>query len=217
VDLVPAVDLILRQRRRTPAGQSALVALSGIDGAGKGYLGARLAERLRAEGCNAALLGVDGWLNLPSRRFSADDPAGHFYRHAIRSDEMFARLVLPLRDRRSIRLEADFTDETATTYRSHVYEHHDVDVILLEGIYLLRRDLRAHYDLSIWIECTFETALERALARAQEGMSPRETIRAYETIYFPAQRIHFERDEPCAAASLVIVNDPRLERTAGPP
>ena len=83
-------------------------------------------------------------------------------------------------------------------------------MIVLEGVYLLKRALRAHYDVAGWIDCTFETALERALARGQEGLPADETIAAYRTIYFPAQEIHFARDEPRAAASAVLVNDPRL-------
>ena len=55
-------------------------------------------------------------------------------------------------------------------------------------------------------------ALERALRRGQEGLPPEQVVRAYETIYFPAQRIHFERDEPRSGADLVLGNDPRLVR-----
>jgi uridine kinase len=49
--------------------------------------------------------------------------------------------------------------------------------------------------------------LERAIARAQEGLTPDDTIRAYRTIYFPAQEIHFARDNPKPAT---IDNDRRL-------
>jgi uridine kinase len=72
---------------------------------------------------------------------------------------------------------------------------------------LLKRTRRYHYDLSIWIECNFETALKRALARAQEGLPPADTLRAYETIYFPAQRLHFQLDAPIPAANAVLHND----------
>jgi uridine kinase len=60
------------------------------------------------------------------------------------------------------------------------------------------------------VDCTFETALERAVSRGQEGLSPDDTVRAYRTLYFPAQEIHLERDEPRAAATAIICNDPRL-------
>ena len=61
----------------------------------------------------------------------------------FRFEELFTQLVLPLRDARSLRLEADFAEETATEYRRHVYEFTDLDVIVLEGIYLLKAGIRA--------------------------------------------------------------------------
>ena len=63
------------------------------------------------------------------------------------------------------------------------------------------------FDLAIWVDCSFSTALARAIERGQEGLTPAETIAAYETIYFPAQRIHFERDDPQATADLILENE----------
>ena len=203
----PVVAQIVARRRSVPDRRSALVAISGIDGSGKGYVTHRIVEALRARDVRVAAINIDGWLNLPGRRFATVNPAEHFYRHAIRFDQMFAELVLPLRDRRSIRLEAEYAEETATAYRKHVYDFHDVDVVVLEGIYLLKRAFQAYYDLSFWIECSFPTALTRAIARGQEGLSADDTVRAYRTIYFPAQEIHFERDDPRAAATALIDND----------
>ena len=67
---------------------------------------------------------------------------------------------------------------------------------MLEGIYLLKRALQAHYDLSVWIDCSFETARGRAVARAQEALPPEATVSAYQTIYFPAQKIHVHSVPP---------------------
>ncbi len=211
----PVVSRIVEAREAVPAARAVLAAVTGIDASGKGCLSARILEAVRATGLRAACITIDGWLELPRVRFAAVDPGGHFYRRAIRFEEMFERLVLPLRDRRSIRLEADFTEETATAYRRHLYEHHDLDVVLLEGIFLLKREHRTHFDLSAWIDCSFQTALARALLRAQEGQPPEETERAYRTIYFPAQEVHLARDAPRGAATLVVPNDPLLTPAAG--
>jgi uridine kinase len=197
-------------RAAVPATRSALVAVTGIDGCGKGYVTAQIVDALEGRGARVAGINIDGWLNLPRVRFSETNPAEHFYLHAIRFDQLFAELVLPLRDRRSVSIEADHAEETATEYRRQRYEFDDVDVIVLEGVYLLKRALASHYDVSCWIECTFETALERAIARGQEGLSREATVRAYRTIYVPAQEIHFERDDPRAAATVRVENDPRL-------
>ena len=214
LDVEPAVNLILAYVSRLACVsrvRAVLAAITGIDASGKGYVTERIAERLREHGKRVAVINADGWLELPARRFSADNPAEHFYAHAIRFDEMFAQLVLPLRDRRSLHLEADLADPTgANVYRRHTYDFAQIDVVLLEGIFLLIPAYRKHYDLSFWVECSFETALERGVQRAQEGLPPAETIREFETIYFPAQRIHLERDQPRLAATAIIVNDPLM-------
>lgn len=206
-ELQAVTERILETRASIPAQHSALMAITGIDGCGKGYVTAQLLEQLTAEGVRAAIIHVDGWLNLPKVRFDSSNPAEHFYLHAFRFDEMFGQLVLPLRERRTLRLEADYTEETATEYRKHTYEFEELDVILLEGAYLLKRPFQACYDLSIWIECSFEAALKRAIARSQEGLAPEATAEAYRNIYFPAQEIHFRRDDPRRAATFIVDNE----------
>jgi len=215
---VPGLDSLVQriqaERARVPARRCALVVISGIDGAGKGWVAERLRRALLERDTRAAVIGVDGWLNPPAVRFGSLDPGEHFYRHALRLDELRTRLVEPLRAQRSIRLQAELAEETAQVLRPHVHEYHDLDLILLEGIFLLKREHRFQPDLSVWVDCSFETALERALARSQEGLPPEETARAYRSIYFPAQRIHLERDDPRGAADVLLANDPRLTGAA---
>jgi uridine kinase len=196
------------------ASRAFLVGISGIDGSGKGWIARRLARMLEDTGLGVALLGVDLWLNLPPVRFSADRPGKHFYQHALRLEELLARAVLPLREWGRLDLVFDAVEETATAYRPERWSFGEVDVIVLEGIFLFKRGLRAHYDLAVWLDCSFETALERALARGQEGLPPGETVRAYETIYFPAQRVHFEADDPRNGADRVLNNDTPAVRPA---
>jgi uridine kinase len=200
-----AGDVASELRRRRPAG-SLLVAVSGIDGSGKTTLSRRLAAQLEALGLRAALIHLDPWHNPPGVRFSADDPGRHFYANAFRFDELFERLVEPLRRARSVRLAIELTRLPENDAFVHTYDFDDVDVIVLEGIFLFKRELVGRYDLAYWIECPFEVALGRALARNQEGQDEAALRLDYETIYFAAQRIHLAEDRPCAAARAVIDN-----------
>ncbi len=204
------VEKICEARQKVPAQRSVLVAISGIDGCGKGYIAAKIFDLLKTKGLNTVVINGDGWLNLPERRFNSHNPAEHFYLNAFRFEEMFTQLIIPLRDRRAITIEVNFVEETAKDYRKHLYEFKDVDVILLEAIYLLQPAFISYYDLSFWIDCSFETALERALARGQEGLPHEETIKAYQTIYFPAQEIHFQKDNPQSLATAIINNDRKI-------
>ena len=141
------VNRVLERRGKVPENRSLLVGISGIDGSGKGYLAAQIEARLAQRAVTSAVINVDGWLNLPEKRFDRRAPAKHFYESAIRFDEFFSELVMPLRDRRSIYLVADFVEETAYEYRRHTYNIQNVDVILVEGIFLFRKSYRSLFDL----------------------------------------------------------------------
>src|SRR5215470_10795959 len=107
-----AILRIEGMREHVGCQRAALVAVSGIDASGKGYLSRELTQGLQQRGCQVALINVDGWLRLPHERFSAAEPAWHFYTHAIRFEQMFAQLVVPLRERRCVDIEVDFAEET---------------------------------------------------------------------------------------------------------
>jgi uridine kinase len=214
VNIDDVIVKILREQALISEQRSLLVGISGIDGSGKGYVAKQIEARLGQHSIAVANINVDGWLNLPNRRFSTIGPAEHFYANAIRFDELFTKLLLPLKERRSVTLVAEYTDETVENYRQHTYNFKDVGVVLVEGILLFKRAHRGLFDLAVWVDCSFPTALARALARAQEGLSPVETILAYEKIYFPAQKIHFRRDNPRETADLILNNDLSLTQFA---
>lgn len=195
-----------RRRKLTPA-RCLVVGISGIDASGKGVVSDRLAERLRADGFNVAVIHGDGWLHLPERRFSKSNPGEHFYRHAFRFDELFHHLVRPLRETRTVWHKANHTEETASHFRQKVYDLRDIDIAIVECVFLFQPYFEGEFDLRVWIECRFETALARAIARRQEGLGPDETIVAFEQIYFPAQRLHLERDDPKSRADIVYTNE----------
>jgi uridine kinase len=200
-------NAITRKRGAVAPDRAVLVGISGIDASGKGYLAAKIADRLQMEGWKVATIGADDWLNLPEVCINRDNYAEHFYEHAIRFDQMFEQLILPLREKRGISLTADCADAKATSYRKQCYEFRKIDIVLLEGIFLFKPAYRHHFDLTVWIDCSFECALERTVGRGQEGLPPTETIKAFKTIYFPAQLIHLARDNPREAADYIFTND----------
>jgi uridine kinase len=198
---------VLAARSSISLDRALLVGISGIDGSGKGFIAAKLADALRAKSLGVALISADDWLNLPHVCINPDHPGEHFYNHALRLKEMFERLIGPLRDQRQVDVLADCGDAKATVHRKHRYVFRNIDVVLLEGIFLFKPGYREYFDLKIWIECSFQTALGRAIARGQEGLPPAETQQAFETIYFPAQRIHFDHDDPRGVADFILHND----------
>jgi uridine kinase len=199
--------VIAQRKRGLRSDRALLAAISGIDGSGKSTLALQLAAALGALGLHAVKITLDLWHTPPATRFSEEDPGGHFYQHAFRWSEMFEQLIEPLKRNRRVHLTAEVTRQPENDRILHTYAFENVDVIVLEGIFLFKREHLHRYDVRCWVECSFETALARALRRNQEGLSPEEIHRDYKEIYFYAQRAHFQRDLPRVTAEFIIEND----------
>jgi uridine kinase len=209
VNIQYLADFIIKKQSELADDRALLVAVSGIDGSGKGYITEKLITVLNQQNLYAVSINLDAWHQLPIQRFNSENPAEHFYNNAFKFDALFQELILPLKNQRAINLTTVLTG-IAGIPEIYNYEFKSVDVIVLEGIFLLKRSLQHLYDLKIWINCTFATALERAIQRNQEGIALSEIIADYQTIYFPAQKLHWEIDNPQSSADINYINDFRL-------
>jgi uridine kinase len=200
-------EIILRKRNLLPNNRAALVAISGIDASGKGCVAQQLVDRLHHSAFKTVYINVDSWLNPPAVRFSSDQKAIHFYHQGLRLDDMFRLVIDPLKGYKTVAARVPLIHETDTEFHWEDVFYENVEIIILEGIFLFKQALKKKYDIRIWIECSFDVALDRALKRGQEQLTKEDTIRAYETIYFPAQKIHFDLDDPRDRVDFTFLND----------
>jgi hypothetical protein len=100
---VEVVAARLARSARARSSGSLLVAMSGIDGSGKGYTATLLQRALEQRDIRTALVHADDWLSPPRERFGDPPTARHFYEHGFLFDRMFATLVTPLRRRGRIK------------------------------------------------------------------------------------------------------------------
>ncbi|MEM1368239.1 MAG: AAA family ATPase [Cyanobacteria bacterium P01_H01_bin.15] len=187
-----------------------VIGISGIDGSGKGYIAKKLAQGITNAGRKCELIGIDGWIQPPAQRFSSSNPGEYFYRNGFRFAEMHENLFQPLTQTGSIDLWAKHSapDNSSDMLDFH-YQIDRGEVLIFEGIFLFQG--RFEFDYQIWIECSYETALKRALQRNQEGLPEADILRDYNQIYFPAQRIHLATDKPRQSCDYLLLNDESLE------
>ena len=184
-----------------------IVAISGIDASGKGYISQKIKQELSDRNKTVFLENLDGWLNLPSIRFNDRNPAEHFYKNAFRWQQLKDNILIPYAQNQNIDCQVLYLEETWQDFEKREVKIKDYEILILEGIFLFNGDLSPLFDLKIWINCSFETALERALNRNQEGLSTLDIIKAYNEIFFPAQKIHFQQDRPQQKADIIFDNN----------
>jgi len=194
------------------------VAIDGPDGAGKTTLADELAELLAGKR-PVIRAGIDGFHNPRELRYrrGADSPEGYFL-DSFDYEALRAFLLDPLgpggsRHYRRALFDYRADEEVAAPEE----EASDDSILLFDGVFLLRDELRAFWDFSIFVHADFDEVVRRAEVRDRELMGGAQAVRErYRKRYIPGQELYFSRCAPQEAADVVIdntdVNEPKLRR-----
>ncbi|UCF69782.1 MAG: uridine kinase [candidate division WOR-3 bacterium] len=197
------------------------VAFDGIDAAGKTILADEVADALNDKQRTVIRASVDGFHRPKKERHLRGEfsPEG-YYMDSFDHTAIKEYLLQPLG-----------SDGTGT-YRTSVFDFRsdspllpplksapDDAVLLFDGVFLLRPELRAHWDIRVFLHIDFDTSLRRALGRDLRLFgSKKSLVERYEKRYIPGQKIYLRQARPERLADLVIDNNdpnrPVLIRTS---
>ncbi|MBD3349648.1 MAG: uridine kinase [Candidatus Eisenbacteria bacterium] len=205
-----AIDQIAGAVLDVRRGHPVRVAIDGVGASGKTRLADELAEALERSGREIIRASVDGFHNPPAVRYrrGGDSPEG-YYRDSFDREAIRACIVDPLGEGggRVYRPAVyDFRSESEVRPPSH--EASEDAVLLFDGVFLLRPEMRSWWDYSVFVEAGFDVTLQRALTRDLELFGTEEAVRErYEKRYIPGERMYLERDRPREHADVVFMND----------
>ena len=173
---------------RTPQ----LIALSGPDCAGKSTLAVDVREQSNRLGLDITLLSIDAFLIPHSLRTSNASESIAYFENAFD----YAALVQTLETTKS---------------RSSAVSSNPPEIVLVEGVFLLRREFCHLWDLTIWIDVDTSVIMNRAVKRDKEYFGDEETVRhVYQNRCLPAQDYHIRRDLPKQKADITATFEKEL-------
>jgi uridine kinase len=200
---------------------TARVGIDGVDGAGKTMLANELAAVLAPSGRPVIQASVDGFHHPRALRYrrGRDSPEG-FFRESYDYTALAAALLDPLSPggdghfRRAI-----FDVDADRAVSAPIERAAPGSILLFDGIFLHRPELRAYWDFSIFLLVEW-TRNHRA--GAQGGANPDDP---HQRRYAEGQALYFRECRPWGRASLVIDNHDlaapfivhQVERLEGPP
>ena len=161
------------------------VALSGIDASGKGYISKLIEKELISKDYKVANINIDPWQHPIPVRLKNENSAEIFYNNAIRWDDFFEQLIFPLQKNRTIYLETKGIYTYADKFYPLVNDYKNINIILIEGILLFKKQFISYYDYKVWIDCSFETGLQRAVKRNVEKPDEEKPVHDYHTFTTP--------------------------------
>lgn len=185
------------------------VAVDGPDAAGKTMLADELADRLSARR-TVIRAGIDGFHQpraVRTRRGSLS-PEG-CYRDTFDYPAVRRSVLDPLGPTGDRRYRTAVFDHTTDQPVDEPPRTAPADALLIfDGVFLLRPELRKHWDITIFLDVAEDETLRRALVRDAAAMGgPDEVRERYRQRYLPAQRLYRADADPERAADVVIRND----------
>ncbi len=100
MEVVRDIDLLIRKIldafSKHDKNTAFTIAMSGIDGAGKGFVAKRLVEALEDKGLKVANVNIDPWQNPIAVRLQKENAAENVYQNIFRWEQFFGELIVPL-------------------------------------------------------------------------------------------------------------------------
>jgi uridine kinase len=189
------------------------VAIDGVDAAGKTTFADELSRQVRAVGRPVIRAGIDSFHNPRAIRYSKgpESPEG-YYRDSFDLEGLVETLLQPLGPNGTgcYRIALfDYREDRAV--ESPKVQAGFRAVLLFDGIFLLRPELRSYWDYSIFLKAPFDVTLARALQRdAPLWGDAAKAEQRYKSRYIPAQQTYLKECQPELRANLVLDNSDPL-------
>ena len=183
----------------------ALVAIDGFDGAGKTVLAQELVALVSARGTRPAInVSIDGFHHPRAQRYATGRGPESFYRASYDYEAFRRCVVTPLRTGHAIIPAAWDVDEDRPVDARPIETAPDT-LVLVDGIFLHRPDLRDEWDGSVWVDVPFSVSVPRGNARFPGEHDPGPEAEEHHR-YVGGQRLYLAEVSPREVATWVLEN-----------
>jgi uridine kinase len=199
-----------------PVSHPLRVAIDGVDAAGKTTLANDLVAPVQARGRPVIRATIDGFHNPARLRYrrGSTSPEG-YYHDSFDCRAVVACLLAPLGPDGSRWFRPAVFDARADAAVPDAPRMAEADAVLLfDGVFLLRPELRGYWDVTIFVDAAFDVVLDRAQHRDRDLFGGTgEARRQYETRYIPGQRLYLATSQPRQRADLIVENNDPAQPT----
>ncbi|MEZ0448417.1 uridine kinase [Cellulomonas sp. ICMP 17802] len=186
-------------------GRPVLVGVDGGDGAGKTTFADELAAELYRSGRHVVRVGVDGFHRPREERYrrGRHSPEG-YWTDAYDYDALRTEVLEPFAPGGSRRFRRAVRD-VRTDIALHLPREAGTDrtVLVVDGVFLLRDELAAWWDFSVYLDVDFAETFARMSVR--DG-SPSDPTHPANARYVEGQRLYLAACRPAARATVVVDN-----------
>ena len=200
---MPYETTILQAMQQITAQKSiAVLGIDGLGGAGKSTVSESICAALRQQGLRTILLHIDDFIHVRAIRYDDAYPDWQCYYDLQWRYDYFREVIRALQE--TGRCKVELYDKDNDCYFTEQAAAEGKTVIVVEGIFLQRRELAGVFDYMLYIDVPEDVRLQRVLKRDTYIGNEQQIVDKYENRYFPAERRYAAAYRPDMAADLVI-------------
>ncbi len=203
-----------------PIDRPLLVAINGKDASGKTMMADILAQYLTERTDRQVIrISIDDFMNERAIRYTPAASAGRScYEYTFNFDGFVKYVLLPLHQSDSWIYKDKIFDHAADTATDSPDKVANADaIVIIDGVFLYKRDLADYWDVKILLRTNDEVVIERGAKRDELRIgSYEEARRKYIDRYIASQAIYYDEEKPEHNADIIVnnndVNSPFLVR-----
>ena len=196
------------------------VAVDGITASGKSRFAEEVADAVQTRGRHAARVSMDSFHHVRAYRHRQGRLSGDgYYEDAYDLARAVREMLAPLGPGGSLRYRDRIVDLAADRPVESWSDATPDMVLIVDGSFLQRQEIRSSWDVVIYLQVEFDVALQRGVAREAAALDDRDAAReAFLARYHAAGRRYLAEVDPVGRADIVVDNNdldqPRLVRLA---
>jgi phosphoglycolate phosphatase-like HAD superfamily hydrolase/uridine kinase len=177
-----------------------IIGITGIDASGKTMFTDGLGNFLSGKKYPVQVIHLDDFHNPTKIRYAGENNAENYFNLSFNFENIISELLAPAREHGNLSTGLTVLDLETDSYRNiRSYSISPNTIVLLEGVFLFRKELSSYLDYYVYLDISFEECLKRGLERA--GKEER-----YRTKYIPAHKKYLAEYPPSEYADIIIDN-----------
>lgn len=193
------INIVNKIHRFEQGQQRIVLGIDGLSRSGKTTLTKKVVQHLQEENISVCLFHIDDYIVEKKRRYNTGFEEWIEYYH-LQWDVRWLKENLFQKLKKSNVLKLLTYDYDSDTQKLEMTEIPDTCVIIIEGVFLQRKDWREFYDIMIYLESSREIRFSR------ESESTKRNIEKFQNRYWKAEDYYLEVETPWEQADLVIQN-----------